>query len=763
MFPKPTKSIFVRFALLIVTWLLLACNFIPGVAEIFRPDPTPIPEPTATLPGILDETPTPTSEPTKVIPDDGLDVGTLDDVHLAVIRIVAKGSYVEPEETTINGQFSGTGFIINSDGIAVTNSHVVNGSGSIEVYVGDEDRPRAAKILGLSECSDLAVIQITEGSDFRYLKWYEDDIKVNLEVRAAGYPGGVEEFTLTRGIISQLNANGESSWASVRNVVMHDATINPGNSGGPLVAVNGQVIGINYAGNSSTNQYYAITRDEVQGLIEELSAENDVTSIGVNGVAIAEYGIWVSAVATGSPAFEAGIKPGDIIYLLENVFLGEDGTKSDYCRILRSHDTTERMKVVVRRYASDQFLAGELNGDPLQLVPIPSNIVGGNIGGGAGGNGSTPPTQYEYTSVTDESGKLQVKIPTTWSDVYGSIPDTDSPFDAVLLASPDLQDYADSWSVPGLFFGATTKIEMEVDEALDVQDYSEDCSYEERKPYEDELYEGEMDIWVECGGSETILAVVAAEPKDEKDEFLVVLQVRIVSEADIDALAQIWRSFVVDPDLASLAGTVTQNNVNLRTGPGQNYPRQDRLNQGDAVTVLQRTEAADWVEVEPAQKKTGWVASRFIRLTNGAIEDLPVATNLVTPPAPVPSPGPTPIQLWGNSFSGWLNPGQETWYTFNTDQNNEATLIAFVKNTDQFEMQIYHSNNIPAWPPSYPLPANTGVGTKKGNRDGDDQTVEFEWTSGVQHNEKYYVRLVNSGGTGASYCVATQPDKSSCP
>ncbi len=86
--------------------------------------------------------------------------------------------------------------------------------------------------MGVSECSDLAVIDI-EGDGYPYLEWFDGQVAPGLDVYAAGFPLGDPEFTLTRGIISKERADGETDWASVDWVVEHDATINPGNSGGP--------------------------------------------------------------------------------------------------------------------------------------------------------------------------------------------------------------------------------------------------------------------------------------------------------------------------------------------------------------------------------------------------------------------------------------------------------------------------------------------------------------------------------------------------
>jgi hypothetical protein len=102
-------------------------------------------------------------------------------------------------------------------------------------------------VLGVSECSDLAVIDI-EGEGYPYFEWHDGAINTGIDVYAAGFTFSDPEFTLTRGIVSKAEANGETPWASVDAVLEHDATINPGNSGGPLVGNNSKVVGVNYAG-----------------------------------------------------------------------------------------------------------------------------------------------------------------------------------------------------------------------------------------------------------------------------------------------------------------------------------------------------------------------------------------------------------------------------------------------------------------------------------------------------------------------------------
>ncbi|MCJ7717588.1 MAG: serine protease, partial [Anaerolineales bacterium] len=142
-------------------------------------------------------------------------VTSLADVKSAVVQIEAQGTFVDPEFGEYSGAGRGSGFIIDPSGLAITNNHVVTGAALLKVWVGgDSSRSYNAQIIAISECSDLALIDI-EGDNFSYMEWYPGNITVGLEVYAAGFPLGDPEFTLTKGIVSKEKADGESSWASV--------------------------------------------------------------------------------------------------------------------------------------------------------------------------------------------------------------------------------------------------------------------------------------------------------------------------------------------------------------------------------------------------------------------------------------------------------------------------------------------------------------------------------------------------------------------
>lgn len=331
------------------------------------------------------EEPTSTSEPSTPPSSSGGAIGSLDELKDVVVQIESVGTFVDPQVgLLVNAGGYGSGFLIDSSGLAVTNNHVVTGAATLKVFLNGQQY--SARVLGASECADLAVIQI-QGSNFKYLDWYSGDIKTGMEVYSAGFPLGEPQFTLTKGIVSKEQADGHTNWASLDYVLSHDATINPGNSGGPLVSQNGQVVGVNYRSRPNFNQYFAIDAKTTQQMLDDLKNGQDVWSIGVNGTAVLSddgslSGIWVTSVKSGSPADRAGVKPGDILYQMEGLVLATDGTMKDYCDILRSRNASDTMSLTVIRFNTSEILEGQLNGRELAVTGY-----FGDSGSSGSGNG----------------------------------------------------------------------------------------------------------------------------------------------------------------------------------------------------------------------------------------------------------------------------------------------------------------------------------------------------------------------------------------
>ena len=182
------------------------------------------------------------------------------------------GHVPRPEVGFSDGSGRGSGFIISPDGLAVTNNHVVTGAATLEVFVGgDTEDSYNATVLGVSECNDLALIDINESEPLPYLEWFDGDIAAGTDVYAAGFPLGDPEFTLTRGIVAKAEAGGDlTGTSSIDHTLEHDAAIQPGNSGGPLVTTDGTVARhqLRRRQRAIGAQYYAIASDLAQPVIE---------------------------------------------------------------------------------------------------------------------------------------------------------------------------------------------------------------------------------------------------------------------------------------------------------------------------------------------------------------------------------------------------------------------------------------------------------------------------------------------------------------
>ncbi len=497
---------------------------------------------------------TTTVEPTTTLPPTSVPSGpaaatSLEEVKSSVVRIAATGTFADPAggiQANVPG--SGSGFVIDESGLAVTNNHVVTGAGLLEVWVGGDDDPRNARVVGVSECADLAVIDI-DGDGFDFLAPHEGPVTAGMEIFAAGFPLGTTEYTVLDGVVSKENADGETPWASIDSVIEHSADTLPGNSGGPIVTADGAYLAVNYAGNE-LGQSFAIGLPVAGPVVEQLVTGVDVDSIGINGEAFADEtasGIWVYSVETGSPADVAGVLPGDLLLSMESIVLATDGTMAHYCDILRSHTPTDTLAIEVYRIDTDEVLEGQLNGRPLTVVTSFQDEVGDVAV-------ADPGAFYtEYMTVTDDSQLITVDVPVEWFDIDGRVWETDlatGSFELIgpaLTAAPDVAAFAEGWDTPGVFIGASAMIPMSVEQLLDTTWFGDTCSYEGRFEYDDGSYTGLYDVYSNCAGTGNVFLVIVAEPPEQT--WLALVQIQALTEADLVAADRITSTFTVG-DLA---------------------------------------------------------------------------------------------------------------------------------------------------------------------------------------------------------------------
>ena len=212
----------------------------------------------------------------------------------------------------------GTGFIIRSNGLILTNTHVVNKTDTIQVQLKDSQELHTAKVIGKDVYTDVALIKISVKQKLPIAHLGKSSqLQVGEWVAAFGNPYG-HGHTMTKGIVSAINR--EIDELNLFPFLQTDAIINPGNSGGPLVNTKGEVVGINTAMHTQGISF-AIPIDNVKVILKDLESQGRVRR-GFIGIQMSQHGTQKGAlileVVPNTPAEKAGIKTQDIITHFNN-------------------------------------------------------------------------------------------------------------------------------------------------------------------------------------------------------------------------------------------------------------------------------------------------------------------------------------------------------------------------------------------------------------------------------------------------------------
>ncbi|WP_232677663.1 S1C family serine protease [Nocardioides sp. R-C-SC26] len=323
-----------------------------------------------------------TSSPVVSLPDADAPQGSVEQVAAAVLPSVVKLDVAGAQE-----RGSGSGIILNSDGLILTNNHVasVAGDGGRIVVSFSDGSHAAASIVGVDPLTDTALVQAEDVSGLTPATIGDSGkVDVGEDVVAIGSPFGLDA-TVTAGIVSALNrpvdvGSDSEGNATVYPAIQTDAAINPGNSGGPLVDLNGHVIGINSSiqstGSSTGGEAgsiglgFAIPINEVLPVIEQMKNGETPTharlGISVGNVAsdptgaLVTDGAQVQEIGNGSAAGEAGLKAGDVITKIDDTII----TGSDsLIATVRSYRPGDEVRVTYERDGQERTTSLTLDSD----------------------------------------------------------------------------------------------------------------------------------------------------------------------------------------------------------------------------------------------------------------------------------------------------------------------------------------------------------------------------------------------------------------
>ncbi len=227
-------------------------------------------------------------------------------------------------------QSLGSGVIVSSDGYVLTNNHVVGDPSAQVSIVLPDKRELKAKVVGVDPMTDMALLKI-DARGLPVLPWGDSSkLRVAEWVLAIGNPFQLSQ-TVTLGIVSATGRTLEGRLATYEDFIQTDAAINPGNSGGALVNARGELVGINTAIFSETGGYqgigFAVPSNLAKHVMDDLIRFGEVQRGSIPGIQLmalttqdAEYlgapntrGALVAQMARRSDAWEAGLRPGDIV------------------------------------------------------------------------------------------------------------------------------------------------------------------------------------------------------------------------------------------------------------------------------------------------------------------------------------------------------------------------------------------------------------------------------------------------------------------
>lgn len=263
------------------------------------------------------------------------------------------------------GGGEGSGFFISENGLLVTNNHVVDGAGSVEIVMND-GTTLPAEVLGTDSRTDLALLQV-EGDDFTFVRLAPEQPRIGEVVLAIGNPFGLGG-SVTSGIVSQQGRDIQPG--PFDEFLQIDAAINRGNSGGPTFNMRGEVVGVNTAIFSPSGGNVGIafavpstlTADVIGDLIETGAVARGWLGVNIQSLTpeLAEGigrdstdGAIIVSAASGSPAQEAGLVSGDTILSVNDEPVAGP---TELARAIGGFDPDETVEILIWRDGREQTI-----------------------------------------------------------------------------------------------------------------------------------------------------------------------------------------------------------------------------------------------------------------------------------------------------------------------------------------------------------------------------------------------------------------------
>ncbi len=261
-----------------------------------------------------------------------------------------------------DGASAGTGMVLTSDGLVLTNNHVISGATSVEVTVESTGKTYTATVLGADPSADVALLQLTGASGLQTVTLDDDGgVQAGDEVTAVGNAEGTGDLVAATGDVtatdqSMTAATGTGDAETLDGLIQFSADVVSGDSGGPVLDDEGEVVGITTAASTNTSMTvaYAIEIQDAVAIVHQIASgeESGTVQIGLPaflGVALADSsaatgqsGAVVGEVLDGTPAARAGLAAGDVITAVDGTAVR---SSDDLSAALAAHEPGDEVTV----------------------------------------------------------------------------------------------------------------------------------------------------------------------------------------------------------------------------------------------------------------------------------------------------------------------------------------------------------------------------------------------------------------------------------